>query len=124
MRSAVRGRFFGQAVGVGTLALVAMIVASAPAMACSNFDGMAKNFGDLYPTGGEAARFDGERGRKVMGGLATDAVGDEVVFLYSGNGPVTGARGRYMYLVLDPSDCILDSDWIDGDSYDHATTVE
>jgi len=85
---------------------------------------MAKNFSNTYPTGGEAARFDGERGRMVMQGLATDTVGDEVVFLYSGNGPVTGARGRYMYLVLDPSDCVLDSDWIDGDAYDRAVPAE
>jgi hypothetical protein len=81
-------------------------------------EGMIGNFQSLYPTGGPAARFEGEQGDLVAAKLAAGRDADEVVFLYSGNGPVTGARGRYMYLLLDPADCILAHGWIDGDTFD------
>jgi len=120
----VRGRAGPLAVAMALAVLVAGTAAGRPGAACLGVDGMTENFLTVYPTGGHAARFDGDRGRKVMQALATDSIGDEIVFLYSGDGPVTGARGRYMYLVLDPGDCLLDSDWIDGDAYDRAVTAE
>ncbi len=85
---------------------------------CPSVEAMTKDFLSVYPTGGHAARFDGAYGAKVMQGLAVGGDGDEVVFLYSGDGPTTGARGRYMYLILDPADCVLDSNWVDGDTFD------
>jgi hypothetical protein len=97
-----------------------LVGAAGPAGAagCQTVEDMTENFMNVYPTGGHAARFDGERGDKVMEGLDIKGDGDEVLFLYSGHGPTTGARGRYMYLILDEADCILDSDWVDGDTFD------
>ena len=53
-----------------------------------------------------------------MQGLAVRGDGNAVVFLYSGDGPTTGARGRYMYLILDPADCVLETNWVDGKTFD------
>src|SRR3972149_1163441 len=80
--------------------------------ACMAVDGMIEDFQSVYPTGGPAARFEGEAGDLVIGNLAVGREADEVVFLYSGHGPVTGARGRDMYLLLDPADCILAPGWV------------
>ncbi|HEX9791579.1 MAG TPA: hypothetical protein VGA60_13030 [Kiloniellales bacterium] len=91
---------------------------------CQTADGMIENFLSLYPTGGPAVRFEGETGDQVEQKLAAGRDADEVVFLYSGHGPVTGARGRYMYLLLDPADCILAHGWIDGETFDRAVPAQ
>jgi len=111
---------------VAGAAAVAAVALAAPAAAarCQTVEDMTENFLTLYPTGGHAARFDGERGNKVMESLAVNSDGDEVLFLYSGNGPVTGARGRYMFLILDESDCVLRSDWVDGETFDRVSPPE
>lgn len=88
---------------------------------CQTVEDVLESFLTIYPTGGHAARFDGARGEQVMQGLAVRGGGDEVVILYSGDGPTTGARGRYMYLILDPADCVLDSDWVDGETFDRVS---
>jgi len=109
------------------LALASVVLAaSVPPVGagCQSADAMTENFLSVYPTGSHAARFDGERGERVMQGLAIRGEGDEVVFLYSGDGPTTGARGRYMFLILDSDDCILDSDWVDGDTFDRVVPAE
>ncbi len=122
-------RFAGRvAVTVAVIVVLAAMIAGAPlgraGAACQSADEMTRNFLSLYPTGGHVARFDGEQGDRVMGALARSTDPDEVLFLYSGDGPVTGARGRYMYLLLDPADCILGSDWIDGETFDRITAPE
>jgi hypothetical protein len=108
-------------------AIVATVVAVSGGVvgaACQTVLDSTESFLSLYPTGGNVARFDGARGDKVMQALAFDGDGDEVVFLYSGDGPVTGARGRYMYLILDPADCIIDSGWIEGAAFDRLGASE
>ena len=92
--------------------------------ACMAVEGMIEDFQSVYPTGGPAARFEGEAGDLVIGNLAVGREADEVVFLYSGHGPVTGARGRYMYLLLDSADCILAHGWIDGETFDRVTPAQ
>ncbi len=112
------------AAGAAAAVLATAAMPARPAAAaCQTVDDMAENFLTLYPTGGHAARFDGEHADKVIAILAFDG-GDEVVFLYSGDGPVTGARGRYMYLILDPADCIVTSDWVDGETFDRLISPE
>lgn len=108
--------------------LLASVLAGTPFgrsdAACQAVDGMIENFQSVYPTGGPAARFEGETGDLVMGNLAVGREADEVVFLYSGHGPVTGARGRYMYLLLDPADCVLAHGWIDGNTFDRVIPAQ
>jgi len=108
--------------------ILAAVLAGSPLVgagaACQGIDDMIGNFQSLYPTGGPTARFDGEPGNLVMENLALGREADEVVFLYSGNGPVTGARGRYMYLLLDPADCVLAHGWIDGETYDRVVPAQ
>ena len=94
------------------------VVTGLAATDCQSVEAMTEDFLTVYPTGGHAARFDDALGAQVMQGLAVSGDGDEVLFLYSGDGPTTGARGRYMYVILDPADCVLDSNWIDGDTFD------
>ncbi len=111
--------------GLLALATIVLAVSTQPAGAvCQSAEAMTEEFLSVYPTGSQAARFDGERGEKVMQGLAIRGEADAVLFLYSGNGPTTGARGRYMYLILDSAGCILDSDWVDGDTFDRAVPAE
>jgi hypothetical protein len=117
--------------GTKTIAVVLMLAAvlavfpwGGAGAACQAVDDMIGNFQSLYPTGGPAARFDGEPGDLVMENLALGREADEVVFLYSGNGPVTGARGRYMYLLLDPADCVLAHGWIDGETFDRVVPAQ
>jgi len=117
----------GLSLGGGLLALATIVLAisTQPAGAvCQSAEVMTEEFLSVYPTGGHAARFDGARGEMVMQGLAIRGEGDEVIFLYSGNGPATGARGRYMYLILDSAGCILDSDWVDGDTFDRVVPAD
>jgi hypothetical protein len=90
----------------------------APAQGCRRLQAMLADFQNIYPTGDLVERVSGEAGQRVMQGLGETGPGVHVAFLYSGDGPVTGARGRYLYLVLDEDDCILRHDWIDGEVYD------
>ncbi|HEY5597486.1 MAG TPA: hypothetical protein VIK47_01665 [Kiloniellales bacterium] len=126
MKGIIRADFAGRTAAAVAVAMTVGLasVAAGPAAACQSVDDMARNFLSLYPTGGHVARFDGRRGDRMMQALAARTDPDEVVFLYSGDGPVTGARGRYMYLLLDPADCILGHDWIDGETFDRVTAPE
>lgn len=122
-------RRMGLGLGGLLLAVCAAVFAVAAAMqpagaACQSVEAMIENFMSVYPTGSHAARFGGAPGEKIMRGLAIEGDGDEVVFLYSGDGPTTGARGRYMYMILDSADCILHSDWVDGDAFDRVVPAE
>ena len=85
---------------------------------------MVADFETVYPTGGPAERVTGTHGQRVMDQLGVRAPGRDVAFLYSGDGPVTGARGRYMYLVLDEGECVLAHGWIDGTTFDRALIAE
>ena len=103
------------------LAIGLTMVAGAPiaqAAPCLGMADMLKNFENVYPTGGPVERVAGARGRQVMERLLLSSPGEEVAFLYSGDGPTTGARGRYLYLVLDKDDCVLAHNWIDGPVFD------
>jgi hypothetical protein len=115
----------GRTLAAGAAVIVAMSgVGVAPGHAasdCQTVEELMENFLSVYPTGGHAARFDGASGDRVMEGLAISGDGDEVVFLYSGDGPTTGARGRYMYVILDPADCVTDSSWVDGETFDRVS---
>ena len=102
-------------------AVIAAAIVGAPAAHAASCLGMAemlKNFENVYPTGGPVERVAGARGRQVMERLLVSSPGEEVAFLYSGDGPTTGARGRYLYLVLDKDGCVLAHNWIDGPVFD------
>ena len=116
----------GAAVAVVLTGVSGLVEPDIAAAACQGPSDMAKDFLDVYPTGGHAARFDGDHGGKVIQGLAFygDSDGGEVVFFYSGDGPTTGARGRYMYMILNRAGCILHSDWVDGDTFDRVSSTE
>lgn len=101
-----------------------VLAATGPAEACRALSSLAADFQNAYPTGGEVLRRDGKRGREIMQRLFVERPGHAIVFLYSGHGPVTGARGRYLYTVLDEQDCILHHDWIDGAVYDQVVGSE
>jgi hypothetical protein len=103
-------------------ALALGLYAPAAAAQCQPYAEMEAKFLELYPTGGEASRHAGEQGQAVMEMLLFSGHGDEVAFLYSGDGPTTGARGRYMYMILDENDCILKHGWLDGKIYDRLTS--
>ena len=106
---------------VSAVCLTFGVLATSPAAAdCRDLDAMMSDFRQVYPTG-TAAVFEGARGRAVMDRLPLLPQGEKVAFLYSGDGPVTGARGRYLFLVLDAADCIVAQDWIDGVAYDRVT---
>jgi hypothetical protein len=104
----------------GALGLFGMT--SAQAIDCLLLSDVAANFKQVYPTGGPMARYRGEEARAVIRALPSAASGRQVAFLYSGDGPVTGARGRYLYLILGPKDCIRSQDWIDGAACDRAVS--
>ncbi len=88
-------------------AVVALLLSAAPAN--------AQQVCLLHGTA--VAQLASQHSEQVLGrGLIGD--GKAVVFLYSGDGPTTGARGRYMYLILDPADCVLDTKWVDGETFD------
>lgn len=106
------------------LAGLLLWASSSPAAVCRELDDLAADFRNVYPTGGEAARHGGQRGREIMRKLFVKEPGHAIVFLYSGHGPVTGARGRYLYTVLDEGDCVLHHDWIDGAVYDQVLEAE
>ncbi|MFQ5773605.1 MAG: hypothetical protein ACE5GS_03710 [Kiloniellaceae bacterium] len=108
------------AIGAAALSLVPGDVAAE----CRQLDQLMMSFLEVYPTGGEVNRLSGAPGRNVMKTLSADSAGHAVAFLYSGDGPVTGARGRYLYVVLDAQDCILRHDWIDAADYDRAVPAE
>ena len=114
----------GPRLGLAALALALNLSVSAPGhgASCDDLDGMVAKFQQVYPTGGPVEVIGGETGRRVMDRLLLDSAGRNIAFLYSGDGPVTGARGRYLYLVLDERDCIRDRDWIDGKIYDRVTS--
>ncbi|RMD61749.1 MAG: hypothetical protein D6826_09125 [Alphaproteobacteria bacterium] len=85
---------------------------------CQPYGQYVDNFMELYPTGSEVERFTGARGQVILERLFAGDDSRAVAFLYSGDGPVTGKRGRYVFLILDDGDCILRHQWIDGDVYD------
>ena len=116
MRAGIEGFAAVAILGFGLCAPVAA------AAQCQRFAEMEAKFLELYPTGSEASRHSGEQGRAVMDMLLFSGQGDEVAFLYSGDGPSTGARGRYMYMILDEDDCILKDGWLDGKVYDRLTS--
>ena len=101
-----------------TVLVLGLFAPLGAAAQCQRFAEMEANFLRLYPTGGTASRHAGEQGRAVMDMLLFGDDGEAVAFLYSGDGPTTGARGRYMYLILDENDCILKHGWVDGRIYD------
>ena len=98
--------------------MLGLFAPSWAAAQCQRFAEMEANFLQLYPTGGEISRHAGDRGQAVMDMLLFGGDGETVAFLYSGDGPTTGARGRYMYLILDDNDCIVKHGWVDGRVYD------
>lgn len=106
------------------IAVFSLVVWGDPALACRKLSELGLDFRNIYPTGGEVSRFTGAVGRQVMGNLSNRPPGHAVAFLYSGDGPVTGARGRYLYVVVDDQNCILHHDWIDGAAYDQAVPAE
>jgi len=65
----------------------------------------------------------GERDNVIPESLRV-ASGAAIAFLYSGDGPTTGARGRYMFLVVDEKDCVLAHGWVDGATFDDLQTGE
>jgi len=97
----------------------AALLAAGPTSAqdCRRLEAMHENFLELYPTGGIVRRLTDEEARAATDALRV-ADGAAVIFLYSGDGPTTGARGRYLFLVIDEEDCILAHDWIDGETFD------
>lgn len=107
-------------IAAALLALAALVAPAHPgrAQSCRTLAEMAATFAEVYPTGGLVEHVDGAAGERVMNDLLAPRGGDAVAFLYSGDGPVTGARGRYLYLVLDAAGCILRQDWIDGEAFD------
>lgn len=115
------------AIVLASLSFLAPTSADAQQMRCDPLESLTdlvERFQEVYPTGGLAVRLDGDGGRRVMDALDITKGPETIVFLYSGDGPITGARGRYMYLVLDGKDCIRQHDWIDGTIYDEVTRVE
>jgi hypothetical protein len=114
----------GPRLGLVVLALALTLSVSAPGYGagCDDLDSMVAKYRQVYPTGGPVEVIGGETGRLVMDRMLLDSPGRKIAFLYSGDGPVTGARGRYLYLVLDERDCIRDQDWIDGKIYDRVTS--
>jgi len=99
------------------LSLAALLAGTARAQSCRGLDPLHENFLELYPTGGLVQRLSGVEARTAAESLRVDA-GAAIVFLYSGDGPTTGARGRYMFLVVDEEDCVLAHGWIDGEVFD------
>jgi hypothetical protein len=107
------------------LALIAIGWAAGTAAAgCRTLPDLTQKFVDIYPTGGQVARLTGDAAQAAMTRLGVGGKGVEIAFLYSGDGPVTGARGRYLFLVLDPGDCIAAQDWIDGETFDGAVAPD
>ena len=110
------------------LALAIAMTGAIPGMAaasCQEFSSLRAKFEQIYPTGGPPERFGGAAAERILARLYVHrAEAESVVFLYSGDGPVTGARGRYLYLVLDTDGCILRRDWIDGETHDQAVGDE
>ena len=109
---------------LGVLAALAFAPGGTRAAACSDIERMMADFKETYPTGGPMERIAGARGQAALDFLAPGSMGKGIAFLYSGDGPVTGARGRYLYLVLDGEECILDLEWIDHATYDRAVPAE
>lgn len=111
-----------QARAAALLAIVLILSAAGPARAqgCQAFDALHDDFLELYPTGGLVHRLAGAEARAAAEELRA-ATGTEILFLYSGDGPTTGARGRYMFLVVDEAACVLAHGWIDGDAFDRLT---
>lgn len=97
--------------------LAVLAVPSAQAQSCREMDAMHENFLELYPTGGLVRRLSDAEGRMAAESLRV-ASGAAIAFLYSGDGPTTGARGRYMFLVVDEEDCVLAHGWVDGATFD------
>jgi len=106
-----------------TVAAIFLVRGDARAQ-CQEFSEVEESFRAVYPTGGRAGHFQGQEGREVLDKLLAGDDGRAVAFLYSGDGPITGARGRYLYMVLDEEECILKKDWIDGAIYDRLTAAD
>lgn len=105
-------------------ALIGLAASQGAVAECRELPELREIFVDTYPTGGLVDRFEGAEGAAVMERLLVAEPGHAVAFLYSGDGPVTGKRGRYLYLVLDPGGCVLAHDWIDGEIYDRVVGME
>ncbi len=107
-------------------AAIAFCVPPAPAAAaeCQTVSEFTEIFLQTYPSGGLTETYEGEVGAEVMQRLHRPGAGPAVSFLYSGDGPVTGKRGRYLYLVHDGGSCVLAKDWIDGETYDWAVSAQ
>lgn len=107
-----------QNLGIALVFCLAVLAAGpVRAQSCQGLAPMHENFLQLYPTGRLVQRVSGAEAEAITDSLRVFA-GTAVVFLYSGDGPTTGARGRYMYLVVDESDCIRAHGWIDGEVFD------
>jgi hypothetical protein len=91
---------------------------------CQTVSQLTENFLEAYPSGGLAETYEGAAGAEIMQRLHRPGAGPAVSFLYSGDGPVTGKRGRYLYLVHDGADCVLVKDWIDGETYDWVVSTQ
>lgn len=118
------GRMLGMGASVAVGLAGASVLGGPAVAACQSADDMAETFLSVYPTGGRAAHIDGDHAEKIIHGLAVGGDGDSVMFFYSGDGPTTGNRGRYMYLILDGPGCIVHSDWVDGDVFDRLSSTE
>ncbi len=107
-------------------AAMAFCVPWAPAAPgeCQTVSEFTESFLQTYPSGGLTETYEGEVGAEVMQRLHRPGAGPAVSFLYSGDGPVTGKRGRYLYLVHDGGSCVLAKDWIDGETHDWAVDTE
>lgn len=107
-------------------AAMAFCVPPAPAAAaeCQTVSEFTEIFLQTYPSGGLTETYEGEVGAEIMQRLHRPRAGPAVSFLYSGDGPVTGKRGRYLYLVQDGGSCVLAKDWIDGETYDWAVSAQ
>lgn len=85
---------------------------------------LVERFQEVYPTGGLEVRLHGDGGRRVMDALDLARSATAIAFLYSGDGPITGARSRYLYLIVDGEDCIRQHDWIDGARFDEVMRLK
>ena len=109
--------------------LAAAMVLCAPwtpaaAAECQTVSQLTESFLQAYPSGGLAETYEGEEGAEIMQRLHRPRAGPAVSFLYSGDGPMTGKRGRYLYLVHVGGSCVLAKDWIDGETHDWAVSAQ